>query len=66
MNGHWSVVYYEGFRAPTIDDLTANKVSLQNNQAVPQLGNLAIQPEHSQTYEIGTKYNDETVASSGH
>ncbi len=63
LTNEWALVggYYEGFRAPTIDDLTANKVSLQNNQAVPQLGNLAIQPEHSQTYEIGTKYNDELL-----
>jgi hemoglobin/transferrin/lactoferrin receptor protein len=46
---------YEGFRAPTIDDLTANKTSLQNAQAVPLIGNLAIQPEHSLTYEAGFK-----------
>lgn len=50
---------YEGFRAPTIDDLTANKTSLQNNQSVPLLGNLAVQPEHSVTYEVGAKYDDE-------
>lgn len=46
---------YEGFRAPTIDDLTANKISLQNAQSVPIVGNLAIQPEHSYTYEAGFK-----------
>ncbi len=48
---------YEGFRAPTIDDLTANKTSLQNNVSVPLIGNLAAQPEHSYTYEVGVKYN---------
>ncbi len=51
--------YYEGFRAPTIDDLTANKTSLQNNQSVPLLGNLSIEPEQSQTYEVGFKVNTE-------
>jgi iron complex outermembrane receptor protein/hemoglobin/transferrin/lactoferrin receptor protein len=50
---------YEGFRAPTIDDLTANKTSLQNSQSVPLLGNLAAQPEHSLTYEVGFKVNKE-------
>ncbi|WP_161604363.1 TonB-dependent receptor [Roseiconus nitratireducens] len=49
--------YYEGFRAPTIDDLTANKTFLQNNQSVPLVGNLNVQPEHSQTYEVGIKFN---------
>ncbi len=48
---------YEGFRAPTIDDLTANKTSLQNNVSVPLVGNLAAEPEHSYTYEVGLKYN---------
>ncbi len=51
--------FYEGFRAPTIDDLTANKSSLQNNQSVPLLGNLAIEPEHSYTYEAGFKVDKE-------
>lgn len=48
---------YEGFRAPTIDDLTANKTSLQNNVSVPLIGNLDIEPEHSYTYEVGMKFN---------
>ncbi len=48
---------YEGFRAPTIDDLTANKTSLQNNVSVPLVGNLAAEPEHSYTYEVGLKFN---------
>lgn len=48
---------YEGFRAPTIDDLTANKTSLQNNVSVPLVGNLAVEPEHSYTYEVGLKFN---------
>jgi hemoglobin/transferrin/lactoferrin receptor protein len=46
---------YEGFRAPTIDDLTANKTSIQNAQSIPLIGNLALQPEHSLTYEAGFK-----------
>lgn len=50
---------YEGFRAPTVDDLTANKTSLQNNVSVPLIGNLSIQPEHSYTYEVGLKYDDD-------
>jgi hemoglobin/transferrin/lactoferrin receptor protein len=50
---------YEGFRAPTIDDLTANKASLQNAQSVPTIGNLAVQPEHSYTYEAGFKFDDD-------
>ncbi|QEG38926.1 TonB-dependent receptor [Roseimaritima ulvae] len=49
--------YYEGFRAPTIDDLTANKTFLQNNQSTPLVGNLNVEPEHSQTYEVGAKFN---------
>ncbi|WP_197167831.1 TonB-dependent receptor [Neorhodopirellula pilleata] len=49
--------YYEGFRAPTIDDLTANKTFLQNNQSTPLIGNLDVGPEHSQTYEVGFKFN---------
>ena len=50
---------YEGFRAPTIDDLTANKTSLQNVQSVPLIGNLAVQPEHAYTYEAGFKIDGE-------
>ncbi len=49
--------YYEGFRAPTIDDLTANKTFLQNDQSTPLVGNLDVQPEHSRTYEVGLKFN---------
>ncbi|WP_345684750.1 TonB-dependent receptor [Novipirellula caenicola] len=52
---------YEGFRAPTIDDLTANKTSLQNNVSVPLVGNLSVQAEHSYTYEVGLKYNDDRL-----
>lgn len=48
---------YEGFRAPTLDDLTSNKTALQNVQVGPVLGNLAIQPQHSTTYEVGFKYS---------
>ncbi|MCD0459835.1 TonB-dependent receptor [Roseiconus lacunae] len=49
--------YYEGFRAPTIDDLTANKTFLQNNQSVPLVGNLNVEAEQSKTYEVGLKFN---------
>lgn len=52
---------YEGFRAPTIDDLTANKTAIQNVQTVPRLGDLNIQPEHTRTYEIGFKHDGDRV-----
>ena len=52
---------YEGFRAPTIDDLTANKTAIQNVQTVPRLGDLNIQPEHTRTYEIGFKHDSDRV-----
>ncbi|MDA1049081.1 MAG: TonB-dependent receptor [Planctomycetota bacterium] len=52
---------YEGFRAPTIDDLTANKTAIQNVQTVPRLGDLNIQPEHTRTYEVGFKYDSDRV-----
>lgn len=52
---------YEGFRAPTIDDLTSTKVALQNVQTVPRVGNLNIDPEHSRTYEVGLKYNSDRI-----
>ncbi|WP_417733215.1 TonB-dependent receptor domain-containing protein [Rosistilla oblonga] len=59
LTDEWRLIggVYEGFRAPTIDDLTANKDSLQNNVSVPLVGNLAVQPEHSLTYEVGFKFN---------
>jgi hemoglobin/transferrin/lactoferrin receptor protein len=46
---------YEGFRAPTTDDLTADKTFLQNAVNVPTVGSLNVQPEHSLTYEVGLK-----------
>ncbi|TWU08471.1 TonB-dependent receptor plug domain-containing protein [Stieleria varia] len=49
--------YHEGFRAPTVDDLTADKTFLQNGQSTPIVGNLDVQPEHSNTYEVGLKFN---------
>ncbi|MEZ6116511.1 MAG: TonB-dependent receptor [Pirellulaceae bacterium] len=52
---------YEGFRAPTLDDLTANKTAIQNVQTVPRLGDLDIQPEHTRTYEVGLKTNGDFV-----
>jgi iron complex outermembrane receptor protein/hemoglobin/transferrin/lactoferrin receptor protein len=59
LTDQWRMIggVYEGFRAPTIDDLTANKTSLQNNVSIPLLGNLAAQPEHSLTYEVGMKFD---------
>ncbi|MDA0660447.1 MAG: TonB-dependent receptor [Planctomycetota bacterium] len=48
---------YEGYRTPTVDDLTANKTFLQNAQSNPSLGSLQVQPEHSWTYEVGFKFN---------
>ena len=52
---------YEGFRAPTLDDLTANKTAIQNVQTVPRLGDLEIQPEHTRTYEVGFKYDNDRI-----
>lgn len=52
---------YEGYRAPTLDDLTANKTFLQNAQSSPNLGSLNVQPEHSWTYEIGFKRNGDRL-----
>ncbi|MCA9149126.1 MAG: TonB-dependent receptor, partial [Planctomycetales bacterium] len=52
---------YEGYRAPTVDDLTAAKTFLQNAQSSPNLGSLAVQPEHSLTYEVGFKANGERL-----
>lgn len=46
---------YEGFRAPTVDDLTADKTFLQTANNVPTVGSLNVQPEHSTTYEVGLK-----------
>jgi hemoglobin/transferrin/lactoferrin receptor protein len=52
---------YEGYRAPTIDDLTANATFQQNNAQLPNQIVLNLQPEHSYTYEIGAKYNGERL-----
>jgi iron complex outermembrane receptor protein/hemoglobin/transferrin/lactoferrin receptor protein len=52
---------YEGFRAPTVDDLVANNTFQQNAAQQPQLLALNVQPEHSYTYEIGAKYNGERL-----
>jgi hemoglobin/transferrin/lactoferrin receptor protein len=63
MNDQWNLVggVYEGFRSPTMDDLTASFTFLQNAAQNPVLASLAVQPEHSYTYEIGTKYNGDKV-----
>lgn len=63
LTDQWNLVggYYEGYRAPTVDDLTASKTFQQNQQSNPQLGSLGVQPEHSYTYEIGTKFNGERL-----
>ncbi len=45
----------EGFRAPNLDELTANNPNvLQQGQDLPSLGLL---PEHSLLYEVGVKTN---------
>lgn len=49
--------FYEGFRAPTIDDLVSSNTTQQNTVTTP--GNFGINPEHSYTYEVGFKYNDD-------
>ncbi len=45
----------EGYRAPNLDDLTADNPVLQNAQDLPSLD---VQAEHSVTYEVGVKYDD--------
>ena len=50
---------YEGYRAPTLDDLAASTTFLQNAQQDPVLASLALEPEHSYTYEIGVKLDRE-------
>jgi hemoglobin/transferrin/lactoferrin receptor protein len=42
----------EGFRAPNLDDLTADNTVLQTGQDSPSLN---VQPEHSINYEVGLK-----------
>ncbi len=42
----------EGFRAPNLDDLTADNTVNQANRDIPSLD---VQPEHSRTYEVGLK-----------
>jgi outer membrane receptor protein involved in Fe transport len=49
--------FYEGYRAPTLDDLVSTTTFLQNAQSNPQLANLGLVPEHSYTYEVGVKMN---------
>jgi len=45
----------EGFRAPNLDELTANNPNvLQEGMDLPSLG---LSPEHSVTYEVGLKTN---------
>lgn len=45
----------EGYRAPNLDDLTAdNPPALQGIQDLPSLD---VQPEHARTYEVGFKVN---------
>lgn len=45
----------EGYRAPNLDDLTADNPVLQNAQDIPSLD---VEAEHSYTYEVGAKYDD--------
>ena len=44
----------EGFRAPNLDDLTADNTVLQSSQDIPSLN---VRPERSLTYEVGFKLN---------
>ena len=49
----------EGFRAPNLDELTANNPNvLQQGMDLPSLG---LTPEHSITYEVGVKTNHEAL-----
>lgn len=52
---------YQGFRAPTVDDLTSNNTFLQNAQSSPTLGSLGVQPEQSTTYETGVKFDGDVL-----
>jgi outer membrane receptor protein involved in Fe transport len=52
---------YEGYRAPTLDDLAASTTFLQNAQQDPVLASLAIEPEHSYTYEVGMKLDGQRL-----
>ena len=42
----------EGFRAPNLDDLTADNTVHQASRDIPSLN---VRPEHSRTYEVGFK-----------
>jgi len=53
--------FSEGYRSPTIDDLTANNTFQQNSQSNPTLGSLGVQPEHSYTYEAGLKFDGDIL-----
>ncbi len=63
LDEYWNFVggVYEGFRSPTIDDLTADKTFLQNAINQPSVGALDVQPEHSLTYEVGLKLDSPRV-----
>jgi len=44
----------EGYRAPNLDDLTADNPVLQTAQDLPSLD---VQPEHAWSYEVGMKFD---------
>lgn len=44
----------EGYRAPNLDDLTADNPVLQNAQDLPSLD---VRPERARTYEVGLKFD---------
>lgn len=48
----------EGYRAPNLDDLTADNPVLQDAQDVPSLN---VRPERARTYEVGLKFDTERL-----
>ncbi|MDX1962518.1 MAG: TonB-dependent receptor [Pirellulales bacterium] len=47
--------YYEGYRAPNLDDLFADGSFLQGQ--FQSISSVNVEPEYSQTYEVGLKYD---------
>ena len=49
----------QGFRAPNANDLSGNITSRSGQQ---QLGSLDLEPEKSWTFEVGSRFNNDTVS----
>jgi hemoglobin/transferrin/lactoferrin receptor protein len=47
--------YYEGYRAPNLDDLFSDVSFLQGQ--LQQISSVNIEPQYSKTYEVGLKYD---------